>query len=257
MKIGIIGTGTIAVAIVTGMCKQNSGHEFFLSPRNALKSAELAQEFTEVVVCSSNQEVLDNAEWIFITVQKNGFEAVYDLDFAPEHKVLNMATEMKLDELKEKIGETALLAHVVPLPMIVRGFGPLLVYPKLEEVGEVFKTVADAVYLENLADIKPLQILTCLMSPYYMLLDTMVGFVDDYGVDHETTVKFTHSLLSALSKRAILDMPQHNLVELAHDMTPGGYNEQAMNALMENGSIPAWREMLDTLLMRLEENTKG
>ena len=256
MKIGIIGTGTIASAIVTGFCNKKVGHEFYLSPRNAEKAAALASKFSEVTVCLSNQEVLDKAEWIFIAVQKNGFEAVYELNFRPDHKILNMATEMSLEELKAKIGETKLLAHSVPLPMIIGGYGPLLVYPETPEIGELFKPVADVLYIKKLTDVRPLQMLTCIMSPYYMLMQEIVAFADDYGVDHDVSVKFSHSLFSSLTRRAAEDVPNHDLIELAHDMTPGGYNEQSMNELMENGAIKAWRDMLDTLLSRLEASMK-
>jgi len=256
MKIGIIGTGTIASAIVTGFCTQQTGHEFYVSPRNAEKAAELAAKFSEVTVCSSNQDVLGRADWIFITVQKNGFDAVYELNFRPDHKVINMATEMQLDELKEKIGETAVFAHAVPLPMIVGGYGPFLVHPETPEIGELFKPVGDVLYIENIEDIKTLQIFTCMMSPYYMLMQEMVQFSVDHGVEHDVSVKFAHSLFSSLTRRAAEDMPHHDLIELAHDMTPGGYNEQAMNELMENGAIKAWRTILDTLLVRLEAAKK-
>jgi len=251
MKIGIIGTGTIASAIVTGFCTKKSGHEFFLSPRGAKKAAALAAEFSEVTVCKSNQDVLDNAEWIFITVQKNAFEALKELKFRKGHKVLNMATEMQLSFLKEITGETAVLAHVVPLPMIVRGFGPLLVYPKIPEVGELFASVGDAIYISNMDDIRTLQLLTCLMSPYYMLVDEFAKFTVDQGVDHEASVKFIHSLLSALTRRAV-ETPNCDLVEMANDMTPGGYNEQAMNELLANGAIQAWRDTMDRLRERLQ-----
>jgi pyrroline-5-carboxylate reductase len=167
-----------------------------------------------------------------------------------------MATEMRLDNLKNITGETAILAHVVPLPMIVRGFGPLLVYPEISEVGELFAPVGDAVYLKKLSDIRPLQLLTCIMSPYYMLLEEFVQFSDSQGVEHEVSVKFTHSLFSALSRRAA-ETPNCDLVELAHDMTPGGYNEQSMNELMDNGAIGAWRTALDRLFDRLQASVKN
>ena len=256
MKIGIIGTGTIASAIVTGFCTQKTGYSFFLSPRGAEKAKALAEKFSEVSVCASNQEVLDNADWIFITVQKSAFSALDELTFKKEHKVINMATEMPLDRLKEITGETALLAHVVPLPMIVGGFGPLLIYPELPEVGQLFAPVSDAFYMKEISDARTLQLLTCIMSPYYMLLEEIVKFTSDQGVEHELAVKFTHSLFSALSRRAAEDAPHYDLVELAHDMTPGGYNEQSMNELMENGAIKAWRTSLDRLLERLEQSMK-
>ncbi|MCL2674259.1 MAG: hypothetical protein FWE92_02895, partial [Defluviitaleaceae bacterium] len=69
------------------------------------------------------------------------------------------------------------------------------------------------------------------------------------------SVKFMHSLLSALSRRAA-ETPKCDLVELANDMTPGGYNEQAMNELIDNGAIQAWRTALDNLSERLKANNK-
>jgi pyrroline-5-carboxylate reductase len=256
MKIGIIGTGTIASAIVTGFCTQKTGHEFFLSPRGSSKAAALSAKFPEAKVCESNQKVLDNAEWIFITLQKKDFGALNELKFKKDHKVLNMATEMRLPALKEITGETLLLAHVVPLPMMALGFGPLLVYPEIPEVGKLFAPVGDVLYLQNQNDVRPLQLLTCLMSPYYMLLDEFVKFSNGRGVDYDMSVKFVYSLFSALGRRAA-ETPNCDLVELANDMTPGGYNEQSMNELLDNGAIEAWRAVLDRLFERLQTNAKN
>jgi len=58
-------------------------------------------------------------------------------------------------------------------------------------------------------------------------------------------------LLNALCTRAA-DMNDCDLVELAHEMTPGGYNEQAMRELVDNGAIKAWRTALDRLLARMQ-----
>jgi len=94
MRIGIIGTGIIASAIVTGFCTKKIGHLFFLSPRNAEKAAALAAEFPEVKVCASNQEVIDNSDWVFICLRKNGFGALNEIKFRRNQKVINMAAEM-------------------------------------------------------------------------------------------------------------------------------------------------------------------
>jgi len=256
MKIGIIGTGTIASAIVTGFCTKKAGHEFYLSPRGAKIAAALAAEFSEAKVCASNQEVLDKAEWIFISVQKNAFDALKELKFRKDHKVLNMATEMQLPVLREITGKTALLAHAVPLPMIVLGFGPLLVYPEVPQVGELFAPVADAIYLPNADTIRTLLLFTCIMSPYYMLMDELVKFTDAHGVEHDLAIKFLHSMLSALTRRAV-ETPNCDLVELANDMTPGGYNEQSMKELLENDAIGAWGGAIERLYERLQASASS
>jgi len=250
MKIGIIGTGTIATAIVTGFCIKNTNHEFYLSPRGAKNATALAAKFTNAQVCKSNQEVLDAADWIFITVQKNAFDSLRELHFKQSHKLLNMAAEMQLPSLKEIAGETEILAHVIPLPMIVCGFGPLIVYPKVPEIGELFAPVADTIYLSNIQDARSFQLISCLMSPYYMLIAELVKFTSDQGVNSDASIKFIHSLLTALTRRAA-QTKDCDLIELANDMTPGGYNQQAMNELLENGAITAWRDALDNLQQRL------
>ena len=253
MKIGVIGTGIIASAIVTGFCSKRTGHRFFLSPRNAHRAAALAAEFSEAVVCGSNQEVVDSAEWVFICLHKKDFHALGELRFRGEQNVVNMSAEMRLPDLRDMIGETKLLAHVIPLPFIKAGFGPLLVYPEIAEVGELFAPVSDVFFAHKQADVHTLQMLTGLMSAYYMLLNEIVQFSDEQGIGHDVSVKFLCSLFSSLCTRAS-NTPDCDLIELANEMTPGGYNEQAMNELLGNDAIGAWRTSLDRLLERLHKN---
>jgi len=135
------------------------------------------------------------------------------------------------------------------------GIGPLLVYPEIAEVGELFAPVSDVCFAKSQKDVHTLQIITGIMSPYNMLLNEIVKFSDEQGIDHDVSVKFLCSLLGALCTRAA-SIPDCDLVELAHEMTPGGYNEQAMTELMGNGAIQAWRTALDRLLARLQDSSK-
>jgi len=253
MKIGVIGTGIIASAVVTGFCKKKTGHEIFLSPRNAMRAKALADEFSEVKVCASNQDVLDNAQWIFICLHKKDFDALKELKYRENHRIINMSAEMRLPDLREITGETEILAHVIPLPFIAEGFGPLLVYPEDRQVGDLFEPISDVHYAKSQKDVHTLQIITGMMSPYNMLLNELVKYPDGRGIAHDESVKFVHSLLSSLSRRAA-ETPDCDLIELAHEMTPGGYNEQSMNELMDNGAIRAWRAALDNLTSRLENS---
>jgi len=166
-----------------------------------------------------------------------------------------LSAEMKLPILKSIIGHTALLAHVIPLPFIMAGHGPLLVYPEIAEVGELFAPISDVYFAHKQSDVHTLQIVTGLMSAYNMMLNEIVKFSDEQGIDHDVSVKFLCSLFSSLCTRAA-NIPNCDLVELAHEMTPGGYNEQAMNELLDNGAIGAWRVSLDRLLERLHDSGK-
>jgi len=255
VKIGIIGTGVIATAIVTGFCTKKTGHEFFLSPRNASTASTLAATFSEAKVCASNQDVLDKADWVFICLQKASFGVLQELSFKKQHKVINIAAEMRLPILRETIGETALLAHVIPLPVITEGYGPILVYPEIKEVGDLFAPVGTVHFAKTQSDVHTLQIVTGIMSPYNMLLSEIVKYSDDQGIDHDVSVGFLCSLFNSLCTRAS-NIKNCDLVELANEMTPGGYNEQSMNELMNNGSIKAWRTALNNLHERLNNSGK-
>ena len=253
MKIGIIGTGIIASAIVTGFCIKKTGHEFLLSPRNAERAAALAEKFSEVTVCSSNCEVADKADWIFICLHKKDFDILRELNFRKSHKIINISAEMRLAELKEITGETAILAHVIPLPFIAEGYGPLLIYPEITEVGKLFEPVGDIYFADTQSDVHTLQIVTGLMSAYNILLNEIVLFSDQHGIKHDVSVKFLCSMFNALCTRAA-GIPDCDPVVLAHEMTPGGYNEQAMNELTCNGALHAWRTALNNLLERLQKS---
>jgi pyrroline-5-carboxylate reductase len=253
MKIGIIGTGKIASAVVTGFCLKLSSHYFFLSPRNSEKSASLAAKFANVKVCDSNQDVLNNAEMIFISLSKKDFNVINELKFKSDHEVINMAAEMGLDDLKSRVGDAKVLAHVIPLPMCANGYGPLLVYPEVDKVKKLFEPIGDVIFAANVDDIRTFQIITGLMSPYYMLMNEIADFAVNHGLDRDLSIVFQHSLFSALSRRAA-ETIECDLVELAHDMTPGGYNEQAMTELMKNGSLEAWNTTLENLMGRLKAN---
>jgi pyrroline-5-carboxylate reductase len=250
-KIGIIGVGGIASAIVTGFCSKKTENEFFLSPRNAEKAAALAAEFSQVKVCGSNQEVIDNAEWILMSLVKKDFGALKELKFRKDHKVINIAAEMKLTDLKEMVGEAEVLSHVIPLPFIRMGIGPIVVHPTNTETGSLFAPIGDVVYANSMSEVHTFQIVTSIMSSYYALLNEIVKFSDEHGVEHNTSVRFLGSMFHALCTRAA-SIPDVDLVELANDMTPGGYNEQAMNELLDNGAIAAWRTALDRLMARLK-----
>jgi len=254
MKIGIIGTGIIASAVVTGFCVKKTGHEFFLSPRNAQKAAALAEAYPGVKVCSSNQEVVDSAEWIFICLHKKDFGALSELVFRSDQKVANISADMKLSDLRKIIGETKCLAHIIPLPFIMNGYGPLVVFPEIAEVGELFAPVSDVYYAHSQTDAQTFQILTGLMSAYNLLLGEIVEFSDEHGIDHDVSVSFLCSLFGSLCKRAA-SVPNCDLIELAYEMTPGGYNEQAMKELSGNGAVRAWRTALDRLHARLQESS--
>ena len=70
MKLGFIGVGNIASAVIEGLATSNLDYTTInLSPRSKNTSEQLANKFTNVYRLEDNQQVLDQSEIIFIAVR--------------------------------------------------------------------------------------------------------------------------------------------------------------------------------------------
>ena len=72
-KVGFIGVGTIAEALITGMCAEGEQRaRFLLSPRNAAIAKHLAERFSFVKVAASNQAVVDGTNLADVVARHGG-----------------------------------------------------------------------------------------------------------------------------------------------------------------------------------------
>ena len=67
MRLGFVGTGTIAAAMVEGL-----GGGAVLSPRGAVVAADLSRRFPGVTVADSNQAVLDQSDMVVLAMWPAG-----------------------------------------------------------------------------------------------------------------------------------------------------------------------------------------
>lgn len=106
-KVGFIGCGTIAAAIATGLATTSTDEEsplplvssMAISRRSKAKSAALAERFPDLVtVHDDNQEILDKADIIFITVLPEQASTVLkSLKFDPErHDLVSLVVSFSL-----------------------------------------------------------------------------------------------------------------------------------------------------------------
>ena len=251
-RIGVIGVGIIGGYVITGFCEKGEQHELFLSPRNAKNAADLAAKYNNITVCGSNAEVCEKSEWIFVAVLPQlGREVYSDISdvITPQHRVINVVMGMKLDEIREIIGETGLLCHIVPLPFVREGYGPIVVYPQNDEAEKLLSQVGEPVFTKDLDEARMLQALTGVMSAFNAMLAEFIRYLTERNMSEEAARRYTTSFFGALCKQAA-SYPG-DLMELALEATPGGLNEQALRHITENGGIQLWVDMVDTMLRRL------
>lgn len=252
VSLGFIGTGVIASAIVTGICaKGDLDYKIFLSPRNAGRAAELAKKFPNVTVTSSNQEVLDNTEWVVISVVPEiGEEVLKLLSFREDHRVINLMSDRKLPEVANWIGKTKSLVHMVPLPFISGRIGPIVIYPSDDDVESLFNPLGEIIAVNNLEKVEALAAITALMSSYYKLLWEIVKWGKEKGLTEKESLDYTTTFFKALSIQGRKDK---NLDILVKEMTPGGLNEMALLTIKKEKSFEPWIEALELVIKRLKD----
>lgn len=249
MKIGVIGVGVIGSAVVQGLCfEDDHSHDLLISKRNEIRSKKLVSKYLNVKRCD-NQEILDQAEVVILSVlPKDGFDLLKTLKFSKRHHVINLMSDKKLADLQKLIGETASLTHMVPLSFISNRNGPIAFYPKNDLIEGIFSKLGQVVSVDSYDEIRAIAAITGLMTSYYKLLNEIVVWGQNNGLSDQVSKDYTTHFFQALSQHG----RQNNLNQLAHEMTPGGLNEFAVNYLQEQDSIKKWIEALDPILMRLK-----
>lgn len=252
MKLGFIGTGIITTAVVTGFCESGRKDlQIVVSPRNKERAAALHEKYPEIVsVAADNQEVVDRSDWVFAALlPQHAEEVLQELTIPEEKKFINLVMTLSTKRAEELIGKREIIADVVPLTFAANGFGPVVVYPAIPEVGELMSHVGTPVLVETPQQIAILRATTGLMSSYYMLLTVIIDWCQENGLDEPSARKYITSFTEAMSKKAAgWDGP---LEELAREMTPGGINWQALTHLEETNAYQPWTEILDPILKRV------
>lgn len=249
MKIGFIGTGIITTAVATGFCE--SGMEdlhITISPRNKERAETLRDKYPGIIsIASDNQAVIDSSDWIFLAVLTSAAEDIIrELCIPPEKKFINLVATLSLKAAEEIIGKREILVDVVPLTFAADRFGPIIVYPPVPEVKNLLSYIGEVVEVETPEQMSVLRSITCLMSPYYMLLTKLIDWCRDNGMEEAAARHYVTSFTAALSKKAA--GWDGELEDLAREMTPGGLNWKALTHLENEKAFEPWTEILGEVL---------
>lgn len=126
-RLGFIGTGEIAVAMVRGLAGQ--GHDILVSERNAAMAAQLAVG-VEGVRVAPNDQVVAGSDVVFLCLLARVADCVLpDLPFRKGQTVISVMVDMPLARLAKLCAPATDIAITIPLPPIARGGCPLPVYP--------------------------------------------------------------------------------------------------------------------------------
>lgn len=110
MKIGFIGVGKMATAIIKGL--QNSSFEIIISGSSPERSLEIAEQL-QVQAASSHQDLIDQSDLVILGIKPQLFESVLS-GLAFKQPLMSMAAGITLDRLRQLTNPQLPLLRIMP-----------------------------------------------------------------------------------------------------------------------------------------------
>lgn len=218
MKVGVLGTGTIATAVVRGIAADQ--HFITVSERSADNAATLSAEFSNVSV-ASNQQVLDCSDVILLGLMPDIAPSVLgELEFYSRHRVISMIADIPLDTLGPMVSPALVDSIIIPYPSIAYGGSPLIL---LGDGTIATSLVGDRNSIYRVESLSELQAYLCaqsVLSPVTRLVGDASVWLGSKVEDRQQAERFLRELVSSSLSASDCE----NLIEALN--TPGGYNQR-------------------------------
>lgn len=253
-RVGFIGVGSIAEALITGMCAQGEQRAtFLLSPRNSSLSHGLAARFPFIRVAADNQEVVDRSDILFIAVTPQiAADVLSALEFRPDQRIVSLIATFDMARVRELVAPASTIARLAPVPSVARRLGPLILFPAVAEIAALLEGLGQLIQLPNEADLDALWTVTGLMAPYFGLLEETTDWLVRQNLDVLQARMFVAGIFEALSVTAAKRSAEgFDKLRAAHT-TPGGLNEQSYRELKAAGWMTLFSRALDLIQARMQ-----
>ena len=249
---GVLGVGSIATAIVTGLCDGVAGPpEVVLSPRNAGRAAGLAARLPSVRVARDNQQVVDDSDVVVVCVlPAHAAEVLAGLEFRTGHAVVSAIAGLPVAELAALVAPATDIARSIPLPAVATRGSGTPVYPATPAATELFDRLGGSLEIADEPALEAVSAASATVAAYFRQLGTIADWLSGRGIPAAAARRYVADTFAALSGE--LDAPDVDFAALARaHTTPGGLNEQFAQALDAAGTSDAARAGLDAVLARI------
>ena len=215
MKIGFLGTGTIATAVVHALAPL--GHLITVSERSEANAAMLSAAYENVAV-ASNADVTAAADVLFLGLMPDiAREVLPALTFREGQRVISFIADLPLSEVQSLIGPATAESLVLPFPAIAQTRSPLIAFPQSALVSDIF-AAHDVFNMKTEAEFRAMLSAQAVLSPVVQMLLTAADWAADKGAEATKAQDFLRSLIAA-------NLSASPLAPLLQSLsTEGGYN---------------------------------
>ena len=254
MKIGFIGTGKIASAVITGIFRSSINHKkVIISPRNKKTAKKLKKKFKSITIAKNNQEIVNLCDWIFLSITPTvGEKIIKELKFKSSQIIISFISTITLKQLKKAIKVRAKIIRAIPLPPISLKKGPVPICPPNKKVKEFFNKIGTTIEIKDEVSSINFWTTSGMMAPFYELLRVMTSWLVKRGIKKNNAQKYITSLFLALSEDAAANSNKDLKYLVKESQTPKGLNEQGVKELTKLGFYKNLEKTLNSIHKRLD-----
>lgn len=247
MKIGFIGTGTITKAIIEGLHRAGKDNTILISHRSQAVSGEIVRRFPKVTR-ASNADVAARSDIVFIATRPTQVEeALAGVHFGKSTIVISFVTGLMMKDLA-RLAPLSTVGRVLPLPPVARGEGPIICYPGISEVLQLFDGMGHLVVPGSESELLAMGSVSGFMSSYFELQNALISWLGQRGVTDENAGAYVRAMLFALSSTAYsASEAELDHLPVEHE-TKGGLNQKVRQKLQGLGWFDQPARCFDEIL---------
>lgn len=233
--VAVIGVGSLAEAIVDGLCGDPAGPpSIALSPRNAERSARLADRHASCWVAGSNQAAVDSARTVLLAVRpQDAPDVLADLRLRPDHVVLSVMASIPLDRLASLVSPATDVSRAIPMTAVAGRRAITPVFPAGSAAESMFAGLGEALVCPTEKTIDAVSAASATVAAYFSYVGTIGHWLSTQGIQADAANRYVSGIFASVSEE--LGQGEDLATLLTAHATPGGLNERIERTLREAG----------------------
>lgn len=255
--VGILGVGSLAGAVVDGLCEGvDDPPPVVLSPRGAATAARLAASYPTVRVAEDNQAVLDASDTVLVCLRERDASVLATLSWREDHCVVSATAGLSAERLAAAVAPARELARAVPMVAVAERSWATPVRPPLPRAVALLERLGGAMPMDSDEEFDAVYTALGTVAPFVDYLQTVSAFLADHGVDRDAADRLLGRSFALLAPELAAEDVDLGRLLRAHAPAGGG-NEQLATLLQEADVPAATRAALDEVFRRQTHGAWG
>ena len=254
MKLGFIGTGTIATSVIEGLLKSKVKiGQINITTRTKKNSLKLRKKSKKIKVYSENQDIIDKSSIIFVgLLPKVAIKELKICQFKKSQVIVSFVSTLNIKNLKTLCSPAKVIIKAAPLPMASDGLSPTIIFPNHKLIKNLFELIGSVVVAKNENQNNHLWVMSSFMATYASIINSLKKYLLKNKVNNEDTNKYLNIFLTGM----LFEFNHHNFdlnKSIKSLQTKGGINEELLKRLQKDKFFRKMEMNLNKIFLRLKK----